>query len=251
MLLINGVETAEFLNLLPSNSVQKKIANQMNLSYNEYFYADKDLLEFELKLRAEITVASRKLYDSNFSFAVFRDVSVNEEFWNITKNGGMELKQSISSFDAMQDILKNSTKYATECATAMVVVYYLALCEVYGKEIFDKSFEKITLMNWHKLNYLISEVGQMNIYPDQLIGDRLYFLNPSVSPKSPQWQGENVIDLTGNTYYGHGIGIHKAEFFVDTLNRKRSADATESAYLMQESGRPNFSKLYNNLKNNL
>ena len=78
---------------------------------------------------------------------------------------------------------------------------------------------------------------------DYIPGDRRYFVNPDVDPLTPQWQGENVIDLDGELYYGHGIGIYNAETIIKELNKNRSEGADESARLKDSAGRPNFKKL--------
>ena len=77
-----------------------------------------------------------------------------------------------------------------------------------------------------------------------LPGDRRYFANPDVDPLTPQWQGENVIDLSGDKYYGHGLGVHNAEAIVRALNENRSEDADESAHLLDSAGLPNFKRLF-------
>ena len=56
---------------------------------------------------------------------------------------------------------------------------------------------------------------------DMLIGDRAYFKNPDVHPETMWLQGENVIVLAEDLYYGHGIGIANAETFIEILNRNR------------------------------
>ena len=135
--------------------------------------------------------------------------------------------------------------YATECATAMVIIYYKALADVYPKELFDSVFSEITLMNWHYLDRNLYEIGQMNTISGDIPGDRRYFRNPEVDLATPEWQGENVIDLGNAKYYGHGVGIYPAESIIFLLNEQRKEGATISAYLMEEAGNPNYRKLSN------
>jgi protein-glutamine gamma-glutamyltransferase len=99
-------------------------------------------------------------------------------------------------------------------------------------------------MNWRHLDPLLREIGLMKKYPFYLPGDRLYFANPDVDPLTPEWQGENVIDLNGKLYYGHGVGIHDADFIIRSLNENRIESADESAYLMNSAGRPNYKNLF-------
>lgn len=244
MLKIGNIETDAYLTFIKDKSLQHLIATQMNKSDTTYYYKSADELTFELDYRYEITHFSRVLYDSQFSFSVFREVTANEKYWEVTTNGSMKLIKNVSSYDAILDIVKNGKLYSSECATAMVIVYFLALTKMYTKELFDKTFSKITLMNWHNIHPLLREIGYMNPYSDYFAGDRQYFDNPDVSLTTTHWQGENVINLGDGTYYGHGIGIQYAQGFVDTLNVRRKPDATQSAYMLDLCGRPNFSKLF-------
>ena len=86
-------------------------------------------------------------------------------------------------------------------------------------------------MNWQSLDkdlgiYLLRNPA------DYIPGDCRYFKNPDVNPLTPEWQGENAIDLGNGTYYGHGIGIKTAEEIIDALNSRRISEDSVSAYLM-------------------
>ncbi len=78
---------------------------------------------------------------------------------------------------------------------------------------------------------------------DTFPGDCRYFRNPDVNPETPEWQGENAIDLDGGMYYGHGIGIQSAEGMIRTLNRHRTPGSNTSAFLMNSATRPDFKSL--------
>ena len=245
MIIIDGTNADEILLELSSNEIQYKIALQMNESQYKYKFSSYDEFLFELNLRNSIVNASKILNNSEFAFATFRNVRVNTKYWEITRNGGMKLKRGISSSEAISDIHKNGHKYATECATAMVIVYFVALLEIYPPALFDDVFKDIYLMNWHYIHPLIREVGMVNKERDYFIADRRYFDNPQVDPQTPQWQGENVIDLGEGLYYGHGVGIKNADGMIRSLNRFRKPNATQSAYLLDSAGRPDFKNLYN------
>ena len=246
MITISGspLETSEIIGDYSENSVEKQLLEQMSKSTETYRYNTMHQLKFELALRKEIVDAARKLNASKLKFAVFHKSECNPDYWTRTSNGGFLLKSGVKASDAIQDIFTNGQKYATECATAMVIVYYKALMEVYSEETFNRLFRSIYLMNWHKLDPLLREVGEPKKVTDILLGDRCYFKNPQVDPKVSQLQGENVIVLPNGLYYGHGMGITNADRIIRVLNANRIEDATQSAYFMENSAaRPNFKKL--------
>lgn len=223
--------------------VEREIISIFISSRQEYFYDSLYQLKFELRLRKEIILASYELYKSGLGFAVFRKTKCNPAYWNRAGDGGFVLKNNAKPSDAIFDIFKNGPMYSTECATAMMIVYYRALLNVYSESLFNKTFPKIELMNWHRIDRLLREVGAMKQRADYLPGDRRYFKNPDVNPLTPEWQGENVIDLGNELYYGHGIGIHNANIIIQELNKNRDENADESARLLDSAGRPDFKRL--------
>jgi protein-glutamine gamma-glutamyltransferase len=227
----------------PPAGVEGQLLSTMSQSSENYKYDTLSQLEFELRLRKEIVNAARELDRSRFSFATFHKSECNPEYWDRTENGGFKLKSGASPSEAINDIFINGEKYATECATAMNIVYYKALLNVFGNELFDKQFPQIYLMNWLTIDPLLISIGIPITVKDYLLGDRTYFDNPDVDPKTPEWQGENVIVLPDGLYYGHGIGILPAEAMIRALNAHRKEDATKPAYLLDEVAHPNFKKL--------
>jgi len=245
MIMINRdpLNTAALLSEFAENSIEREIINILESSSEIHAYDSISQLQFELKLRREIINASNALYRSKLSFQIFRNSTCNPDFWDRRNDGGFELKRGVKASDAIRDIFKNSSMYGTECATAMVIIYYKALLEVFPEDAFNSMFHTIYLMNWHRIERELREVGQMHRTKDYLPGDRRYFANPDVEPTTPEWQGENVIDLGGGIYYGHGVGKNNADFFIRSLNDNRKKDADESAYLMDSVGIPNFKRL--------
>jgi protein-glutamine gamma-glutamyltransferase len=233
------------LNEYPQNSIERSVLDKINSSVDKYNYDSLDQLRFELMLRREIVNSAKALNRSGFKFEVFRDAYCNPEFWDISAEGGFILKEGVKASDAIMDIYRNGSKYGTECATAMVIVYYKALLEIYPGELYNNTFKKIHLMNWHYLDRNLSEIGYTVLPKDYLPGDRRYVKNPDVDPQTPWWQGENIIDLDNGLYYGHGIGIHKVDTIIRELNKNRKQDAQESAFLMSSVSRPDFKNLAN------
>lgn len=239
-------EISEIIGDYPTGGIESQLLEQMSKSTGSYRYDNVEQLKFELALRREIVGAAEALSHSGMRFAVFHKSKCNPDYWERTTNGGFLLKSGAVPSEAIQNIFNSGRKYATECATAMVIVYYGALLKVWPEETFNRLFPSIYLMNWHRLDPLLAEAGSPKEVADILLGDRCYFRNPEVDPKVPELQGENVIVLPKGLYYGHGVGILTAEQIIRMLNANRIEGATQSAYFMENSAaRPNFKKLEN------
>jgi len=246
MILISGspLQINDLAGEYAENSVERQVLEQMAGSTATYRYDSLDQLKFELTLRGRIVDAAVALNRSGLNFAAFHKSRCNPDYWERTDNGGFLLKSDVKPSDAIRDIFMNGNLYATECATAMVIVYYGALLKVYSEEVFNRLFSSIYLMDWHELDPLLSEVGTPRQVADILLGDRCYFRNPEVSPLTPELQGENVIVLPNGLFYGHGLGIAPADYFIRVLNANRMEGATQSAYFMENyAARPDFKRL--------
>jgi len=240
----NELNTNEIIADYPSDSIEVKIINILSSSDKIYTYDSLDQLKFELNMRKNIISASRELNASYFSFRIFRRSKCNPQYWNRTDEGGFLLKDGVKPSEGIRDIFINSSQYGTECATAIVIIYYKALLNIYPEELFNEMFPNIHLMNWHYIDRDL-DIGYYENLKDYLPGDCRYFKNPDVNPVTPEWQGENAIDLGDGTYYGHGIGIETADEIIKALNDYRIEDSTESAYLLDSATRPNFKYLAN------
>ena len=207
-------------------------------------YSLQEQLNFEHNLRKSIVEVALNLSKSRLVFETFRDSWCNEVYWKRTAEGGFLLKNGVRPSMAIKDIFINGPKYGTECATAIVIIYYGALLNIFPEELFNRVFSKIYLMDWQNLdaNLGITTIRDVVNY---LPGDCRYFKNPDVDQNTPEWQGENVIDLGNGTYYGHGLGIRTAEGFIEALNRHRKEGAQISAFLTYSANRLNFKHLGN------
>lgn len=215
------------------DDIKFQIAKNMLTVESNFVYQNEQLFDFEVSARKELVNASERLHNSFFSFKLFTNSICDEGYWDRTQEGGFLLKKDVNPHAAVRDILKNSRMYGTECATAIVIVFYLALVEVLPEELFDKLFSDIYLMDW---KYLDKDLGVRTYIgvKNAIQGDCLYFKNPDVNPDTPEWQGENAIKLLNGYYYGHGIGIQTAETIIRSLNRNRIRNAQQSAYLMDQ-----------------
>jgi protein-glutamine gamma-glutamyltransferase len=221
---------------------ERVILDKMLSAKTIFSYPSQSLFHFELALRKELVNASERLNNSFFTFKLFKDAICNTQYWDKTEEGGFRLKKMANPHEAVRDIKRNSRLYGTECATAIVMAYYLALVEVMPAELFDLLFSDIYLMDWKYLDKDLG-VGTYHGVEDSLPGDCLYFKNPDVNPDTPEWQGENVIQLLDGYYYGHGIGIKTSAGIIRDLNRNRSRDSETSAYLLDLIVKPDFQYL--------
>ncbi|MFA1794160.1 protein-glutamine gamma-glutamyltransferase [Bacillus velezensis] len=197
-------------------------------------------LMFEVRLRRHIVEAARELHGSGVKFATFAKTYGNTAYWRVTPEGALELKYRIPASKAIRDIIENGAFYAFECATAIVVIYYLAVLKTIGEERFNRRFRDITLYDWHYEHLPIyTETGS-----HFLRGDCLYFKNPDFNPAKAQWRGENVIVMGNDQYFAHGLGILTAEQIIQRLNSLRKKNAVQPAYLLNQATRLDAPALY-------
>ncbi len=245
MILISGdtFDISAIADEYPRGSVEQQLLITMSQSSHQYRFDSLNQLKFELRMRKETVNSAVALNRSGLRFSDFHKSRCNPDYWDRTPNGGFRLKDGADSARAIEDIFTNGSAYATECATAMMIVYYKALLNIFKHDAFNRLFPEIYLMNWRSIDPLLREVGKPRKVEDFLYGDRGYFKNPDVDPKTPEWQGENVIILPDELYYGHGIGIRPAADMIRALNNNRKKDATQSAYFTDTASRPDFNKL--------
>ncbi|QRG68373.1 protein-glutamine gamma-glutamyltransferase [Brevibacillus choshinensis] len=222
------------------NRVQVEIVEKMARSQEAFEYPTPEMLQFELKMRDHLVRSARALNDSGIAFSTFVDSRCNERYWYRTELGGFQLRNGILSSQGIIDIFRNGRLYATECATAMVIILYHATLHSIRPADFERLFADILLYDWRYDQDLDLQTGTTNTF---LPGDILYFANPEFNPMKPWWQGENVVDLGRGLYYGHGAGIKTADELIDFLNDERAPGATRSAYLVRQATRPGFAYL--------
>lgn len=239
-----GFDVTEMIEGYPQGGIERELLETMSQSAARYRFSSPAELRFELKFRKAVVNSALRLHRSGLDFEVFHKSRCNEEYWTRKADGGFRLNRDADPAEAVSDIYSHGGKYATECATAMVIVYLGAALEVYGAGAFGRLFPDIYLMNWHNISPLLQGIGIPRSVDDILYGDRGYIANPDVDPKAPEWRGENVIVLPGGLYYGHGAGIRPASGMIAMLNSHRRKDATESAYMMDAAARPNYRVLY-------
>jgi protein-glutamine gamma-glutamyltransferase len=226
--------------LRPTDSMESTILQRINESPTVHSYQSIAELSYELKLRKNIIESARSMNQSNVRFAVFKKSHSNPQYWNLTSVGGFQLLAGVKPSDAIRDIYLNSSRYAFECATAMVIIYYHALLNLIGDDLFDRLFQNIYLYSWHA----DSDLGLKAYHTRDFIpGDVVYFKNPDFDPNRPQWRGENAVELGDGTYFGHGIGVQTAEQMIRTLNKSRKRESDQSAYLSNIVARPSFKQL--------
>ncbi|MEH7351262.1 protein-glutamine gamma-glutamyltransferase [Gottfriedia acidiceleris] len=221
-----------------SDSVIRMKIQQMNEDPTVHSYRSID--EFEGMLRYNITLSARAMFQSRVSFAVFARSRCNPMYWQLMRTGAFRLRQGVKPSDAINDIYFNSSFYAFECATAMVIIYYHAILNLIGENLFNQIFQNIYLYGWHT----DPDLGISAQYSNRILpGDIVYFNNPEFNPLTPEWRGENAVVLGDGTFFGHGLGIMTAEQMIFSLNKMRWPGAYRSAYLTNSVTRPNFKHL--------
>lgn len=213
---------------LNNNALLREILNKLQRSDYSYIYNTKKDLSFDLSLRLLIIKAAEDLLKSNMQFQVFRKSYCNPMFWIRTPLGGFKIRPGIPPSLGLIDIFRNGQFYATECATAMIIIFYKAILDLYGPKKFDQLFSDLLLYTW---NYDTDLVIRTASIKNPIPGDVVYFKNPDVSPFTPEWQGENTISMGNNLFYGHGIGVRNPPEIVYYLNLHRYPFAMISAYM--------------------
>ncbi|MFB5267678.1 protein-glutamine gamma-glutamyltransferase [Paenibacillus enshidis] len=196
---------------------------------------------FETSLRSAIVAAAQALNRSGASFSTFERAYCNERYWIRTPQGGFQIRPEITPAEGIRNLFIEGRKYGFECATAMVIVLYKAVLDSIDESEFNRLFADMLLYDWHYDSdlQLIESQGSSQAVP----GDIMYFKNPEVSPRTPEWKGENVVKLDEYSYYGHGIGIRTAEHIIRTLNSRRWPGSIVSAYLTDQIIHPDFNYL--------
>ncbi|MFX3635823.1 MAG: protein-glutamine gamma-glutamyltransferase [Candidatus Pristimantibacillus sp.] len=235
--MISGSDVGQ-INQMALSEQERSILQSKQNSPIVYRYDSAEALRFELAMRASIVNAAKAMQASEVRFETFENSKCNERYWTRTSTGGFQLKNGMSPSDAINDIFINGNLYGFECATAIVIIWYKAVLDMIGKAAFDAYFTKLYLRDWNHDSdlWLISTNDNKEIFQ----GDVLYFKNPDHDPETPEWQGENVVLLADNLFFGHGIGIETGEDIIAALNKARFPGARRSAYLSDLVVFPNF-----------
>jgi len=220
---------------------QKDILTKMDKSKEIFEYQSIRQLELELLFRTKTLKAARDLNNSKVQFTTFEYAFCNKNYWTRLNNGGFLIKPNVRPTVAILDVLKNGKLYAFDCSTGIAIVLYLAALYTIGSRRFDLLFNGLLLFDWQFDN----DLRLTQKYGDEFIpGDIVHFNNPDVNPNESHWRAENVIFMADDQYYGHGVGIKKADTIISFLNKKRKPYARIPAYLMNLITRPVLSNIY-------
>jgi protein-glutamine gamma-glutamyltransferase len=238
----NLLNADNIANEYPNNSIEGKTLSILSTSTENYTYSSLDQLKFELAMRKHIIASAIEFYKSYVKFKTFKESTCNTHYWERTEEGGFLLRQNVKPSEGIKDIFENDRKYGTECSTAIIIIYYKALLNIYPEDLFDRTFSNLQLMNWHYIDSDLDVYSQKQEI-DFLPGDCRYFKNPDYNKKRPEWQGENALDLSEGQYYGHGIGIKDSHSIIKYLNKHRNKDSDTEAFLTNNVTLPNFKRL--------
>lgn len=241
MIVIPGGDISQ-INPRMLSELEKKMLRRKQSSPVLYQYPSLDALIFELKMRTHIVDAAKALYASGVGFATFANSRCNENYWIRTADGGFLLRPGVPPSVGIRDIFENGHYYAFECAGAIIIMLYKAVLETIGDEAFNYYFQNLFLRDWQydKDLRLVTTYDLSEVYP----GDVLYFKNPDFDPDTPEWQGENVVVLDDNLYFGHGIGMGTGQDIIAALNRGRRPGSQVSAYLENLVLTPDFEAVH-------
>lgn len=209
-------------------SIERVIIKHMQEDPVVYSYTSIAQLAFELEARKNIIESARAMKQGKALFRSFEYSRCNPQYWYLTNAGGFMLKYGVRPSDAIQDIFRNSSLYAFECATACIIIFYHAVLKSIGTTRFNFLFQNLYLYSWH----FDPDLGIQTFYGNHFLpGDVVYFNNPDYNPRTPWFRGENAVVLGDGTYFGHGFGIRTAEQMVQILNKRRKPWGNRSAYL--------------------
>ncbi|MFD2612640.1 protein-glutamine gamma-glutamyltransferase [Paenibacillus gansuensis] len=239
MILLSGQPVREVSG--PLTPLEQFIVNEKMMSMLPYSYETEDQLRFELKVRLNLVEASKQMCYSRVQFGDFPKSRCNPAYWIRMPNGGFRQRPDVRSSEAISDFFLRSEFYTFECATAIIILMYKAVLETIGAPLFNTYFRNLVLFTWNTDEDLrIITRPSRESFP----GDVLYFRNPDVSPINPEWQGENVVELGNNLFYGHGTGIKTPYEIIRELNSYRRRFAFRSAYLVEQVTAPDYKYLY-------
>ena len=149
-----------------------------------------------------------------------------------------KLQPGVSASQALDAFFADAESYRMECATAISVVHYAAVRyafrELTGSDkLFDQRFADMAIGRLSQGTENDIKEARITVPTNQMrVGDHAYFHNPGAPPDAVAggWNGENVIILGEDRYFGHPFGITTAQVIIDSLNSVKPADAP-TAYL--------------------
>ncbi|TXK71912.1 protein-glutamine gamma-glutamyltransferase [Paenibacillus sp. N3.4] len=203
-----------------------------------YDYETIQQVRFEMELRATIVASAKALSQSGLGFEKFKKAKCNEQLWTLTEQGGFLIRDDSTPAIGIRDIFANGSKYATECATAAVIVAYKGILDSIQENEFNRLFSGLLLYDWHIQHNLL--LSKQTAIKEALPGDLLYFNNPDFSAETPIWRGENAVMVGDDLYYGHPFGIVSSNKIISKLNKYRKPDSNTSAYLTDEIVYPDY-----------
>lgn len=239
MIQISGVPFHQ-IEQLQIDDIEKSILQQMFNAPVSYPYLSEDELLFELRVRKNIINSARQMNQGQSEFTIFEYARCNPNYWQLTRQGGFMIRPDVRPADAIMDIFRNSSLYAFECATAIVIIYYHATLHTIGRNLFNSLFQNIYLYSWHSDHDLRLDTFYSNHF---LPGDVVYINNPDFHPNTSWFRGLNAVLLEDGKYFGHGFNIRSKEEIIQMLNEYRIPGSQRSAYLSSIVTRPSFNHL--------
>ena len=168
---------------------------------------------------------------------------------------GITLKSGINPANAIENLFAvqpAGDEFGAECFGALQMVWYKAILETFeecdaanGRSRFNTKFATIKIEG---TSSTYPPYVSYQTYPEYIFGDWRYVSNPDFDPATPQWQGENAIQMTNSdadnaNFYGHPIGVETLANIKAFLDAHRRAGATQNASLDDDAKRLKTLKL--------
>lgn len=164
----------------------------------------------------------------------FNSLFFHPDVWTFKLNAG------VRASDAVDDFLANPSAYSMECATVISFIHYAAVREAFRQATGDDALfdERFGDMNVGRLGQGVENdmrAARKTIDGPSRVGDHAYFSNPDVTERARRggWNGENVIVMGEDLFFGHPFGITSGGEIIDHLNavRRRDIDHPREASL--------------------
>jgi hypothetical protein len=185
-------------------------------------------------LQVGMVLATRGLVDENgavrLEFSLLPQTHFDDRYFR-PDGRSVILRAGVRASQALDALYRDAEAYGMAGATAISVIHYQAIRWAYhhvtgSDELFDRQFRDMRIGQLGMGTENDLRAARENVGGEIQIGDHGYFSTPDVDPvaRLGGWNGENVIHLGGDAYFGHPFGISDARTIVSHLEAVRRRD---------------------------